>query len=373
MSRLTMKVPQTLPEARAQIDALDQQIQALISSRARVALQVAHIKQAMGDTGNHYRPSREAEVLRRAIERNQGPDGGPLTDETIARLMREIMSVCLSLESPLTIAYLGPEGTYTQAAVQKHFGDSVSARPTRAIDEIFRDVETGAADYGVVPVANSIGGVVNNTLDELVHTQLRICGEVTLAVHHQLLSQQTDLAVITKVYSHAQSFAQCRKWLDACLPNAEREVVASNGQAARQAAQEGGSTAAIASLQAGQINRLNILASNIEDDPSNATRFLVIGKHEPAATGEDLCSVVMTAHRNQPGALFKLLQPFADAGLDLTRLESRQVRGSVLPDYYFFVDFSGHAGDARVREVLETVRSSAAFFKILGSYPRAVM
>lgn len=368
-----MKVPQTLPEARAQIDALDEQIQSLISRRARIAQQVAHIKQAAGDTGDHYRPSREAEVLRRAIERNHGPDGGPLTDETIARLMREIMSVCLSLESPLTIAYLGPEGTYTQAAVHKHFGDSVTARPVRAIDEIFRDVETGAADYGVVPVANSTGGVVSSTLDELVHTQLHICGEVTLAVHHHLLSNETALQAVTKVYAHAQSFAQCRKWLDVRLPNAEREVVASNGEGARMAAAEGKGTAAIASLQAGKLNRLNILGSNIEDDPSNTTRFLIIGKQEPQASGDDLTSLVMTAHRNQPGALFKLLQPFADAGLDMTRLESRQVRGSVLPDYYFFVDFAGHASEPRVREVLETVSDAAAFFKILGSYPRAVV
>lgn len=366
-------VPQTLSEARMQIDALDEQIQALISQRARIAMAVAHIKQKMGDTGNHYRPSREAEVLRRAIERNHGPDGGPLTDETIARLMREIMSVCLSLESPLTIAYLGPEGTYTQAAVQKHFGDSVTARPTRAIDEIFRDVETGAADYGVVPVANSIGGLVSNTLDELVHTKLRICGEVALPVHHHLLSTQTALEGITRIYSHTQSFAQCRKWLDARLPKAEREFVASNGEAARRAAAEGAGTAAIASLQAGRINALNILASNIEDDPSNTTRFLVLGKQEPSPTGDDITSIVMTAHRNQPGALFKLLQPFAEAGLDLTRLESRQVRDSVVTDYYFFIDFAGHGAEPRVRAVLDTVRSDAAFFKILGSYPRAVM
>jgi len=368
-----MKVPQTLAEARAQIDALDEQIQALISQRARIALEVAHIKQRSGDTGNHYRPSREAEVLRRAMERNRAAGDSPLTDETIARLMREIMSVCLSLESPLTIAYLGPEGTYTQAAVQKHFGDSVTARATRAIDEIFRDVETGAADYGVVPVANSIGGVVSNTLDELVHTKLRICGEVTLGIHHQLLSAGTDLEKITKIYSHPQSFAQCRKWLDAHLKHARREEVSSNGEAARRAAAEGEGVAAVASLQAGRLNSLNILASNIEDDPSNTTRFLIIGRHEPSATGDDLTSIVMTAHRNQPGALFKLLQPFADAGLDLTRLESRQVKGSVVPDYYFFLDFAGHETDAHVREVLETARSNAAFFKILGSYPRAVM
>lgn len=365
--------PSTLPEARQQIDDLDAQIQSLISRRARVAQQIALIKQGMGDTGDHYRPSREAEVLRKVIERNQA-GGGPLTDEVIARLMREIMSACLSLESPLTVAYLGPEGTYTQAAVLKHFGDSVRARATRAIDEIFREVESGAADYGVVPVENSTGGVVIHTLDALIHTTLRICGEVTLPVHHHLLSTASDLTQVTRVYSHPQSFAQCRKWLDANLPNAIRETVSSNGQAARQARQESAGTAAIASLQAGRINELNILASNIEDDPSNTTRFLVIGKQDPAATGQDITSVVMMAHRsNTPGALFKLLQPFAEAQLDMTRIESRPAKGAVALDYYFFIDFAGHASDPAVRQALDAVRANAAFFRVLGSYPRAVI
>jgi chorismate mutase / prephenate dehydratase len=345
-----------LVSARQQIDTLDEQIQALISQRARIAQQIALIKQGMGDTGDHYRPSREAEVLRAVITRNRAA-GGPLTDETIARLMREIMSACLSLESPLTIAYLGPEGTYTQAAVLKHFGDSVRARAANAIDEIFRDVESGAADYGVVPVENSIGGVVSHTLDELVHTTLRICGEVTLPVHHHLLSQAEALAGIKKVYAHPQSFAQCRKWLDAKLPQAIREAVSSNGQAAAQA----------------KVNALNILASNIEDDPSNTTRFLVIGKQDPAPTGQDLTSIVLTGHRNQPGSLLRLLQPLSDAGLDMTRIESRPVKGSAVRDYYFFIDFAGHTATPQVREVLDAVSGTAAFFKVLGSYPRAVV
>ena len=357
-----------LQVARAQIDDLDQQIQGLISRRARIAQQVAYIKQKMGASGDHYRPSREAEVLRAAIARNEGP----LTDETIARLMREIMSACLSLESPLTVAYLGPEGTYTQQAVLKQFGDSVSERPATTIEEIFRDVESGAADYGVVPVENSTGGIVIHTLDALVNTKLRICGEVALPVHHHLLSLETSIDKIDRVYSHAQSFAQCRKWLDAKLPKAQRETVSSNGQAAKLAYEQGG--AAIASVQAGRINKLNILASNIEDESDNTTRFLVIGKHDPAATGEDITSIVLMAHRsNQAGALFGLLQPFADARLDMTRIESRPAKGSVARDYYFFIDFRGHANDAQVKQALDQVRAGAAFFKILGSYPRAVL
>lgn len=362
---------ETLKQARTSIDALDEQIQTLISQRARVAQQVALIKQRDGEKGDHYRPSREADVLRRAILRNRAPNGGPLTDEVIAKLMREIMSACLSLESPLTIAYLGPEGTYTQMAVLKQFGDSVSARAATAIDEIFRDVESGAADYGVVPVENSTGGVVINTLDALVHTKLRICGEVTLPVHHHLLSKHKTLKQVKNIYSHSQSFAQCRKWLDAKLPKAEREAVSSNAQAAVLAKKYGG--AAIASLQAGKLYGLNILASNIEDDPTNTTRFLVVGKHDPTPTGGDVTSVVLSAHRNQPGALFTLLQPFAQAKLDLTRIESRPVKGSAAQDYYFFIDFSGHANDEKVKAVLDAVHTQAAFFKILGSYPKAVL
>ena len=363
----------TLPEARTEIDALDEQLQRLISQRARIAQEVAHIKLAQGDTGDHYRPAREAEVLRKAIARNQLPDGGPLTDDAIARLMREIMSACLSLESPLTIAYLGPEGTYTQAAVLKHFGDAVKARPLVGIDEIFRDVESGGADYGVVPVENSIGGVVTNTLDALVNTSLRICGEVALPVHHHLLSAETDHANIKTIYAHPQSFAQCRTWLDARCPKAERETVSSNGQGAKMAAEQGAGVAAIASAQAGQLNSLNILATNIEDDPSNTTRFLVIGKQNPAITGQDVTAVVLSAHRNQPGALFSLLQPFADAKLDLTRIESRPMKGTPVQDYFFFVDFAGHANEPAVLAALDAVRANAAFFKILGSYPKAVI
>ncbi len=363
----------TLPEARVAIDALDEQLQRLISQRARIAQEVAHIKLKQGDTGDHYRPAREAEVLRRAIARNQLPDGGPLTDEVVARLMREIMSACLSLESPLTIAYLGPEGTYTQAAVLKHFGDAVKARPLTAIDEIFRDVESGGADYGVVPVENSIGGVITNTLDALVNTSLRICGEVALPVHHHLLSVEADLARVTTIYAHPQSFAQCRTWLDARLPHAQRETVSSNGQGAKMAAGQGAGVAAIASAQAGQLNSLNILASNIEDDPSNTTRFLIIGRQNPGITGHDVTAVVLSAHRNQPGALFSLLQPFADARLDLTRIESRPMKGTPVQDYFFFVDFAGHANEPAVLAALDAVRANAAFFKILGSYPKAVL
>jgi chorismate mutase/prephenate dehydratase len=360
-----------LKAARAKIDSLDAQIQALIAERAQVAQEVRDIKVRAGATGDHYRPAREAEVLRRAIERNQQMNS-PLADEVMARLMREIMSACLALESPLAVAYLGPEGTYTQAAVYKHFGHQVAARAAAAIDEIFRDVESGAAAYGVVPIENSTEGVVTSTLDLLANTPLSICGEVWLPVHHQLLSAHQRIEDVKIVISHAQSLAQCRRWLDAKLPNVPRATVASNGLAAKQVA-ETGQGAAIASAAAGELYGLRVLASNIEDDPNNTTRFLIIGRHNPEATGNDRTSLVCSAPQGgEAGALFRLLEPFAKAGINLTKIESRPSRRGVW-DYNFFVDLEGHQNDVAVSQALGQVRSRAAFFKILGSYPKAVV
>lgn len=356
---------QRLDEARRRIDALDEAIQRQISERAQIAQDVARIKADMGEGSDCYRPSREAEVLRRVIERNQGP----LTDQTIVRVMREIMSACLSLESPLEVAYLGPEGTYTQAAVYKHFGNAVQARPLAAIDEIFRDVEAGNADYGVVPVENSTEGVVNYTLDMFGTSSLLICGEVSLPVHHHLLARGGDKDSVTQVFAHSQSFAQCRQWLDRKLPKAERVVVASNGEGARLAGQ--GSGAAIAGKAAADRYGLKILAANIEDEPDNTTRFLVIGRQIVAPSGQDMTSILLSSH-NRPGALYALLRPFSDAGVNLLRIESRPSRRAQW-DYNFFVDIDGHAQSPEIKSVLDGMKHDAAFFKLLGSYPRAVV
>jgi len=355
-----------LKKARQAIDSLDERIQGLIAERAGVAQEIARIKAADGDTGDFYRPAREAEVLRAVKQRNNGPLG----DETITRLMREIMSACLSLESPLKVAYLGPEGTYTQAAVYKHFGHSVDAVALAAIDEIFREVEAGNAHYGVVPVENSTEGVVSYTLDQLVGSPLSICGEVALAVHHHLLSNASDLASVKRVVAHAQSLAQCRKWLDANMPNVVREAVASNGQAARMVRQESQS-AAIAGRAASDLYELSVLAANIEDDPNNTTRFLVLGRQAVPSTGADMTSVLVSI-RNQPGMLHRLLAPAAEAGVDLSRIESRPSRRQAW-DYNFFIDLEGHVEEPRVKQVLERIESDAAFLKILGSYPKAVL
>lgn len=360
-----------LKQVRQRIDDIDGQLQRLISERASIALEVARIKETRDpDTeangGDHYRPSREAEVLRRIIERNEGP----LSNETMARLIREIMSACLALESPLSVAYLGPEGTYTQAAVYKHFGHAVSAHSMAAIDEIFREVEAGNADYGVVPVENSTEGVVSHTLDLFATSPLRIGGEVTLPVHHHLLSNAGDLDKVKRVVAHSQSLAQCRKWLDSNLPSAVRVSVSSNGEAARIVQAEGDS-AAIAGRAASELYELSILAKNIEDDPNNTTRFLIIGRQAVPQTGHDMTSLLLSVH-NRPGALYDLLAPFASSGVNLCRIESRPSRRGTW-DYNFFIDVEGHAEEVRVGEVLDKIKEEAAFFKVLGSYPKAAL
>jgi chorismate mutase/prephenate dehydratase len=351
---------------RARIDALDEQIQALIAERARWAQQIAAVKRTLGDSSNFYRPEREAQVLRQVIGRNRGP----LSDEAIARLFREIMSACLALEEPLTVAFLGPEGTFTQAAALKHFGTSVRTTPLRAIDEVFREVEAGAADYGVVPVENSTEGMVNHTLDMFLQSPLKICGEVQLRIHHHLLGFIDDIRDIRCIYSHQQSFAQCREWLGLNLPQAERVAVSSNGEAARLARAEPG-CAAIAGQCAADIYKLPMVVTNIEDDPNNTTRFLIIGTRPVPPSGQDKTALLVSSP-NRSGALAGLLEPFARHGLSMTRIESRPSRRGMW-DYVFFIDLEGHAEDPVVAEALAELQQRASLFRILGSYPQDVL
>lgn len=355
-----------LQTIRDRIDVLDEQIQALIAERARCAQQIAGLKQAAGDTSDFYRPEREAQVLRRVIQRNQGP----LSDEDITRLFREIMSTCLALEQPLRIAFLGPEGTFTQAAALKHFGLWLKTVPLRAIDEVFREVEAGSADYGVVPVENSTEGVVNHTLDMFLLSALKICGEVELRIHHHLIGPMEDIRAIRRVYSHQQSLAQCRRWLDLHLPEAERIAVSSNGEAARLARDETGA-AAVAGQCAADIYQLPVIIANIEDEPNNTTRFLVIGSRTPAPSGRDKTAVLVSAS-NRPGALYRLLEPIARNGLSMTRIESRPSRRGMW-DYVFFIDVEGHKDDAPVAKALVELEQEASLFKVLGSYPQGVL
>jgi chorismate mutase/prephenate dehydratase len=355
-----------LKNIRQRIDEIDAQLQQLINERAKAAQEVARIKLNANPQAEFYRPEREAEVLRKVKERNRGP----LDGEEVARLFREIMSACLALEQPLDVAFLGPDGTYTQAAALKHFGYSVRTHSLNSIGDIFRDVEAGACQYGVVPVENSTEGVISHTLDSFLNSPLRICGEVSLRINHQLLSREETLKEINKVYSHAQSLAQCRGWLDRHLPNVERIAVSSNAEAAGMAAQQSGA-GAIAGEAAGEIYQMNRLATNIEDEPGNTTRFLVIGRQDASASGRDKTSILFSIH-NKAGGLHAMLSPFAEYAISMTRIESRPSRRGRW-DYVFFIDVEGHKDDANLSLALQKIEQAATEFRVLGSYPRAVL
>lgn len=360
--------PKQLGELREQIDALDTQILKLISDRAKCAQEVAHVKMAEdGDAAVFYRPEREAQVLRSVMEANQGP----LSDEEIARLFREIMSACLALEQPTRVAYLGPEGTFTQQAATKHFGHSSVTKPVSTIDQVFREVESGAVSYGVVPVENSTEGVVSHTLDTFMNSSLKIVGEVELRIHHNLMiASNTDPKRITRIYSHSQTLAQCRAWLDDNYPGVERVALNSNAEAAKRVKGEWNS-AAIAGDIAAELYELTVLAEKIEDQPDNTTRFLIVGTEDTQPSGQDKTSIMLRM-RNKPGALFELLKPFRDQGVDLTRLETRPSKSENW-NYVFFLDFKAHANDPEVKEVFQTLMDMALDLKILGSYPIAVL
>jgi chorismate mutase/prephenate dehydratase len=355
-----------LNAARARIDELDVQLLRLISERARCAQQVAQIKRHAHPKAACYRPEREARVLRQVLARN----GGPLNNEEMARLFREIMSACLALEEPLDIAFLGPEGTFTQEAALKHFGHSVKTTALGAIDEVFREVESGSAQYGVVPIENSTEGVVNHTLDMFLQSPLKISGEVELRIHHHLLCAQDAHARVARVYSHQQSLAQCRGWLDANLCGAERIPVSSNAEAARQASREQ-AAAAIAGEAAARKYGLRVARSNIEDNPDNTTRFLIVGAHSVPPSGYDKTSLVVSG-RNRPGLLFKLLEPLARSQVSMTHIASRPSH-CVNWEYVFFLDVEGHIDDERLKASLDALEQQADLFKVLGSYPRAVL
>jgi chorismate mutase/prephenate dehydratase len=359
-----------LANIRSEIDQLDIQIQEFITQRAQLADAVAKAKSKEAETAgkqqpNFYRPEREAEILRQVIARNKGP----LPDEVLTRIFREIMSGCLSLQKPLKIAFLGPIGTYSEAAVRKQFGHSVQNIPLQTIDEVFREVEVGTANYGIVPVENSTEGGVNQTLDCLIKTNLKICGEIALPIHHYLLSKVTSLAEIKRIYSHQQSFAQCRGWLDNQLPTIERIAVNSNAEAAQRAANESGS-AAIAGKMAAEIYQLQKVASRIEDDINNTTRFAVLGQQIVSPTGTDKTSLLLSSP-NKAGALYHLLEPFATNNISMTRIESRPSRQSNW-EYVFFVDIEGHIIDEPITKSLQSLETHTSLIKHLGSYPRAI-
>ena len=361
MTKQEREPSNAIAQHRAAIDALDSEILTRLNQRARLAEVIGGLKGGVAA----YRPEREAQVLARIAAEN----AGPLSNAAVTSVFRQVMSACLALEQPLRIAYLGPAGTFSHAAVAKHFGTFVEAVPLPAIDEIFRALDAGQTDFAVVPVENSTEGAVGRTLDLMCTTDLAICGEIKLRVQQNLLSNAGSLARITKVYSHAQSLAQCVQWLARHLPVVPRIAVASNAEAARLAAAEEGA-AAIAGENAGVIYGLATLSPHIEDEPNNTTRFWVLGRQRIGRSGNDATSLVMSCP-NRPGAVVELLEPLARHGVSMSRFESRPARTG-LWEYLFFVDVVGHREDAPVAAALAELNAKAPFLKLLGSYPAAL-
>jgi chorismate mutase/prephenate dehydratase len=358
--------PPVLSEVRAQIDGIDRRIQALIAERARWAQQVGKAKGPLKAAVDYYRPEREAQVLRQVLDRNDGP----LSDEVLLRVFREIMSACLAQQEPLKVGYLGPEGTFSQQAMHKHFGHSAKGLPLASIEEVFQEVEAGHADFGVVPVENSGQGTIQSTLDMFLTSPLRICGEIELAVHQHLLSRTGRLEDVERVYSHPMSLAQCRTWLRQHLPKAEKVPVSSNAEAARRA-RGADDAAAIAGENAAHVYALKVVAGPIEDRPDNTTRFLVLGRELFPPSGHDRTSLLVYV-RDQPGALYAVLSPFARHGVSMNRIESRPSHSGRW-QYAFFIDVSGHVLDAPVHAALGELGEYAADVRVLGSYPVALL
>jgi chorismate mutase / prephenate dehydratase len=379
--------PLSLDQLRVLIDQVDNEIHDLLNKRADLAGQVANVKLSEAKKNDQndiifYRPEREAAVLRKVMDRNHGP----LSNEEAARLFREIMSACLALEQPLKIAFLGPEGTFTQTAALKHFGHSVKTIPFSSIDQVFRDVEADTSHYGVVPIENSTEGIISHTLDLFINSSLKIVGEVSLRIHHHLMALTADINSISKIYSHQQSLAQCRDWLDDNMPGIPRISVNSNTEAATIAKKEPGA-AAIGPGAAADIYDLQILHSNIEDSPDNTTRFLILGKQEVDATpiktkktdtDQAVASecydktTLLVSSKNKSGALYDLLKPLANNNISMTRIESRPSQCGMW-QYVFFIDIEGHVSHPVVNKAINEISSRVSLIKVLGSYPKAVL
>ncbi|MFN9451567.1 MAG: prephenate dehydratase [Rubrivivax sp.] len=349
---------------REKIDALDQQLLALLNQRAQLALEVGEIKKRDGSPV--FRPEREAQVIDGLKARNPGP----LKTDSVAPIWREIMSACRSLESPTRVAYLGPAGTFSEQAALAYFGSSIARVPCSTIDEVFRSTSAGAADFGVVPVENSTEGVVARSLDLFLHTPLSIIGETSLLVRHNLLRQRGQLDGITAVAAHPQALAQCHAWLAQHLPHAERRPVTSNAEGARLASLDA-AIAGIASERAANEYGLHVVAPAIQDDAHNRTRFAIVAhpsEHPaPKASGHDCTSLVVSV-TNRPGAVHDMLVPLKQHGVSMTRFESRPARSGQW-EYYFYIDIAGHPQEEHVATALQALRGVCAVYKVLGTYP----
>jgi chorismate mutase/prephenate dehydratase len=352
----------SLDDWRSRIDALDEHILDLLNQRARIALQIGELKRQQALP--YFVPEREAQVLERLV----GLNGGPLAPDAVRAVWREVLSATRALEHPLPVAFLGPAATFTHQAAVQRFGASAALVPARSIGEVFDAVERGRAEFGVVPVENSTEGSVNVTLDRLLDSDLIITGEVALEIQHHLLSRAGDLAEVKAVCSHPQALAQCRQWLAAHLPDVPVEETASTAAAAERARDDAG-VAAIASELAARMLAVPVLRRRVEDNPLNTTRFLVLGRHPMPPTGRDKTSIVFSM-RNQPGVLYRILQPLAERRINLTKIESRPTKRRPW-DYVNFLDFEGHQDEAGVQAALAEIEERCQFLRVLGSYPAA--
>jgi chorismate mutase/prephenate dehydratase len=352
-----------LQPLREKIDAIDAQLIALLNARALVAQEVGHVKAETN--APVFRPEREAQVLLKVAERNPGP----LLGTDLQSIFREVMSACRALEKRVSVAYLGPVGTFSEMAVYRQFGHAVESSPCSSIDQVFRDVEAGTSDFGVVPIENSSEGVINRTLDLLLQTTLTISGEISIPIHHSLMTKSGKMDGVNRICAHPQALAQCDGWLKQNYPSIDRDAVSSNAQAALMAS-ENPRIAAIAGEIAARNYGLQVVSANVQDDPHNRTRFAVIGRLQTSPSSRDQTSLVLSVP-NQAGAVYKLLAPLAQHGVSMTRFESRPARMGAW-DYYFYVDVEGHARDTKVAQALDELKANAAFFKLLGSYPASL-
>lgn len=361
------KLCHNLEELRDKIDEVDMQIQTLINKRASLALEVGNRKRKTQEDPNFYRPEREAQIIRRVMERNTGP----LKNEDMAHIFRLILSLGLALQQPIRVAFLGPEGTFSHAAAIKNFGPSIVRVPTDIINSVFELVSAKEADYGVVPIENSSGGVVVHTLDALMNSNLKICGEIKLPIEQHFLVNAEDSTPIRRIYSHQQSLLQCENWLRDHFPKIEQVAVSSNAHAAKLAKEEAGA-AAIAGEIAAEMYGLTIQHKRIQDNPDNTTRFIVIGLENIGPSGEDKTSIVVNSVSNQPGILAKLTEPFAKHNVNVTLMEWRPFKRKAW-DYLFFLDLEGHQEDENVKKAMHELEQEQLHVTVLGSYPRAVL
>ncbi len=356
-----MEAGEKIKTLRQKIEAADRQILSLLNERAEIVMEVGKEKSKV--EMDSYDPQREEEIVRSLVSQNNGP----FPKQAIVPVFREIISACRSLETEMTVAYLGPPATHTHLACFEYFGSSVQTQPKESIQEVFEAVEKRKADYGVVPIENSTEGSVNQTLDRLIESEVKICGEVMIQVSHHLLSHTGRSEDIRRIASHPSALEQCRRWLKKNFPDVEVAEAASTAKAAQMAAEDP-RTAAIASSLAGHLYGLKIVESRIEDYPSNYTRFLIIGLHAYPRTGRDKTSILFSIS-HAPGSLYQALKPFSEKGINLTKIESRPMKGKPW-EYIFFVDIEGHAEDEPIREVMAELEQNARFLKLLGSYPQ---